>query len=178
MFLYPSLSLSLTSRFSLHLIEHSFRYGHQHFDVVILDDAEQCSELHSIMASNFNPKAFILFGDRSANSIFEKRFDQQYPQHNFSQTLFHRLVNNENENFVHELKINHRFSRDLLTFFNKICNLSMLHHASEMENIGFSLSHFYLLHSTDETLILTQISRLLYCARQFKIAVIKPPNTR
>lgn len=61
------------------------------FDIVIVDDATQCSELSTVIPLAFQPTSLILFGDTFSQPI-TKSVDPECNRKGFYRSLFHRIL--------------------------------------------------------------------------------------
>lgn len=101
-----------------------FRYV-QNFDVCILDDASECSELSSILPLQFNPTSVILFGD-------EKQESSDISSTGLNRSLFTRIIDGYKK-FKKNCPNIHRLNEQFL-MKNEICRaLNTLFYDGRME---------------------------------------------
>lgn len=155
-------------------ISHLFNFRlTQNYDVILFDDASECSEMHSTLALCFSPSAFLMFGDRLRKPKDDLDLEMKYKK-TMNQSMFQRLLNVGHH--VLHLKQTVRFSSSVLNFmnevfYNRVLQPSGIHTHGNIN--GFRL--FYGVKDDSVYYLLRQMMHL-FQPRHVKYSLILPPN--
>lgn len=155
-----------------------YRY-HTEFDIVLFDDAAQCIEPHTIVPLMYNPKVFLLFGDRNMRHKDKMNLEKIYQNANLTQSLFQRLFNNDNKKIVMNMFNQHRFSRELNSFFFEniwINNNNILGDVLS-DNEEFPLKNFHIFNQTNDDFMENFCREIIsFRDNKYSFGIVCPPN--
>lgn len=146
--------------------------------MVLFDDAAQSKESYTIVPLIFDPKVFLLFGDSDMKTKDRLNLETYYPGYRYTQSLFERLLNNQNSRIVMQLKNQHRFSSKLDSLFTE--NMWRYNNVGSRKfsiDESFFLKHFYVLHQRNDDFMINFISDIVSIRdNKFSFGIITPPG--
>lgn len=138
-------------------------------------------EPHAIIPLIYNPKAFLLFGDKNVKPKDRLNLEQMYQNENLTQSLFQRLLNNHNMKIVLNVMHQHRFPSELNSLFaetiwNNSNNNNDVHCVASI-NENFPLKCFHVFNRTDDS-YMEDLTREIVSFNnyQYSVGIILPPN--